>query len=126
MPQVYKKTELSNLTKNEIVLPPKHPLMGNAHMEKTHFKKSSLFLAGLRWGLCCGQGWTGKLFFHGTGLKDLGGGRGVPVQANLGGASLKTFSRGCQFTKSPCIFHRDKLSFLTGKKQNTLREPFYA
>ena len=29
MPQVYKKTELSNLTKNEIVLPPKHGALPN-------------------------------------------------------------------------------------------------
>ena len=47
---------------------PLHPpplLMGNALMETTHFKKSSLFLAGLLGGLCCGQGWTEKLF-HGA------------------------------------------------------------
>ena len=42
-------------------------LMGNALMETTHFKKSSLFLAGLLGGLCCGQGWTEKLF-HGAWL----------------------------------------------------------
>ena len=54
-------------------------------------------------------GMDGEAFFHKTGLKKLGGGRGVPVQANLGGASLKTFSRGCQFKKSPCMFYCDKL-----------------
>ena len=78
-------------------------------------------------GVVLRAGMDGEAFFFtGRDLKKLGWGWEVPVQANLGGASLKTFSRGCQFKKSPCMFYCDKLSILTEKKQNTLREPFYA
>ena len=96
------KTELSNLTKNEIVLPPKHgaPPYGQCPYGNNTFQKKFFVFSRVTVGVVLRAGMDGEAFFFtGRDLKKLGWGLRSASPSKFGGCQSKDIFKGLPVQK---------------------------